>query len=248
LWATSIIGGATLAALVIGLVRNKAVALIGGAEAVGLLGLYTSLVATAASLATLGIDSSAVRLLAQNANDPIRAQNIRRAVWTIACPFALIGALLFWFLRGPISELVIGARSFSGDVGWLAIGVAASVLGAVQIGIIQAYGRVGDAARVRLWGSLISTLIAIAAIYQLGLRGILVAVVIVPFTSYVLGMGYGRQLPSIDEGRSGIAELRGYAQLLIGIGAAVMISQAVGNLSALAGRAIVTRELGRGAA
>ena len=70
LWVTSVVGGATLGALLIGLVRNKAIAVIGGPSAVGLLGLFTALVAMGASVSTLGLDTSAVRQLSQKTDDP----------------------------------------------------------------------------------------------------------------------------------------------------------------------------------
>ena len=88
LWATSVIGGATFAALVIGLFRNKAVALIGGPEAVGLLGLFKVIISTVASIATLGLGTSAVQQLSQDLEDESQASQSRWAILSLACILA----------------------------------------------------------------------------------------------------------------------------------------------------------------
>lgn len=248
LWATSIVGGATLGALLIGLVRNKAVALIGGPEAVGLFGLFTALVSMGASVTTLGLDTSAVRQLSQKADDPAEAGRVRCAIWTLAWPLALIGAGAIWLFRAPLAEYAVGDRDYSDEVGWLGVAVAATVIAASQMAILQGYSRIADLARVRLVGSALATFVGVLAIYRLGIAGIVVAVLAIPVVNCVLSAWFGRNLPDFAWRRPADGKIVGYWKMLAAIGAVVMVTNTVGSLNQLAVRSIVTHQLGLDAA
>jgi len=244
LWATTVVGGATLGALLIGLARNKAVALIGGPEAVGLLGLFTAIVMTGASIATLGLDTSAVRQLSSKVDEPVEAAHVRWAIWTLALPLAIAGGGLIWLLRESIAQHALGNAAFSSFVGWLGIGVSATVIGASKMAVLQSYGRIGDVARVRLWGSLIATCISVGAIYKYGISGIVVAVIVLPTLNVALASYYARGLPSLRSQLPPRARLIADWRALVVVGIAVMAALALASFGQLVVRAIVTRQLG----
>lgn len=244
--ATSIVGGATFGALLISLVRNKAIALIGGPEAIGLIGIFTSVITFAGAIAALGLDTSAVRLLSQNASAPEKVARVRLAIWTLAWPLAVLGGALLWMLREAVSLLVIGNAAYADAIGWLGIGVAATVLGSAQMAIIQADGRVGDVARVKLWSALIATCFSVAAVYWLGLFGLAVAAIAVPIAGSIVSQFYSRRAragtrPSRDEI---VDDWRSLAS----VGVVVMLTFATSSAVNLAERSIVMRELGASAA
>ena len=62
--STALIGGMQVVTLAIGVVRNKALALLLGRSGVGLAGLYLAATTLIGSLAGLGINSSGVRQIA----------------------------------------------------------------------------------------------------------------------------------------------------------------------------------------
>jgi O-antigen/teichoic acid export membrane protein len=244
LWATSLVGGATLGALLIGLIRNKAVALIGGPTAVGLLGLFTSTISLGASVATLGLDTSAVRQLSSKIEDPAKASEVRSAVNLLACFLAMSGAAVLWVLRHPAAVYVLDDPSLADEVGWLALGVAATVLAASYTAVLQSYGLLGAVARVRVWGSALATAVSVAAIYWLGLTGIVVAAIASPVTTLILVAWYSRSLPDFTAGRPSWRQLLGQWHDLAAIGGTAMLAFAFGSVSQLGVRSIVARELG----
>ena len=247
LWATSVVGGATLGALLIGLIRNKAIALIGGPSAVGLLGLFTALVAMGASVSTLGLDTSAVRQLSQNADKAEEAGRVRWAIWTLAWPLALIGGAAIWLFRTPLAEFVVEDAAYADEVGWLGVGVAATVVAASQMAILQGYSRIGDLARVRLSGSILATVVAVAAVYRFGVAGIVIAVLATPVANCLFAAWYSRKLPSVGERRLD-RNVTSYWKALATIGALVMLTNAVQSLTQLGTRSVITHELGLDAA
>lgn len=244
LWVTSVVGGATLGALLIGLVRNKAIALIGGPSAVGLLGLFAALVAMGASVAALGLDTSAVRQLSQKTDDAEAAGNVRWAIWTLAWPLALVGAGAMWILRTPLAKFVVEDASFAREVGWLGLGVAATVIAATQMAILQSYTRIGDLARVRLGGSIVATVIGVAAVYRFGIAGIVIAILAMPLANCLLALWFGRKLPKPNSPRRLDGSVTAHWKVLAAIGVLVMLTNAVGSLTQLATRSIVTHQLG----
>jgi PST family polysaccharide transporter len=243
LWATSVVGGATFGALLVGLIRNKAVALIGGPGAVGLLGLFTALVSMGASITTLGLDTSAVRQLSQRANDPAEAGKVRWAIWTLAWPMAVLGAAAIWLLRVPLAEYAVGDRGYSDEVGWLGIAVAATVIAATQMAILQGYARITDLARVRFGGSILATFIGVLAIYLFGVAGIVVAVLAIPIANCLLALWF-RSLPGFDWRQAARSKVIGHWKILATIGAVVMLTHTIGSVTQLAVRSIITHRLG----
>jgi PST family polysaccharide transporter len=244
LWATSVVGGATLASLVIGLARNKAVALIGGPAAVGLLGIFSSVVSMAASITTLGIDTSGVRQVSQQVENAQAVATTKRAIWTLIWPLALLGCTATWIFREPLARFAAGDARYAAAIGALGIGVAASAVAAAQMAVLQGYGRVGDLARVRLWGSVLGTAGGISAVYALGVAGIVIAVVATPLSNCLLAMALGRKLPGSDWRRLFVGGLNHEWRTLITIGAVVTATNVVASLSQLWTRALVTQRLG----
>lgn len=244
LWATSVVGGATLAALVIGLARNKAVALIGGPSAIGLLGLFSSVVSMAASIATLGLDTSGVRQVSQQLSNTRDVARARRAIWTMVWPLALIGLAATWIFRDPLARFSTGNAGYAAAVGALGIGIAASVIAAAQMAILQGYGRVGDLARVKLWGSILGTIIGVLAVFSLGNVGIVIAVVATPIGNSLFAFFLSRKLPGSDWRQLFSAPLTDEWRTLVSIGAVVTATNVVASLSQLSTRALVTHQLG----
>jgi len=244
LWATSVVGGATLMSLVIGLARNKAVALVGGPAAVGLLGLFGALVSMVASIATVGLDTSGVRQLSQQHGRPAEGARTKRAIWTMAWPLAILGGSATWLLRRPLAGFSAADVGYAAAVGVLGIGVAASVVGAVQVAILQGSGRVADVARVKIWGSVAATTVGVLAVYFLGVAGIVIAVIAIPLSTCLFSFLFGRGLPGSDWPRLFRARLSDQWRTLALIGAVVTITNIVASLSLLSTRALITHRLG----
>src|SRR5579871_2044478 len=98
--STSIIGGASVVNILIGLVRSKAVAVLLGPAGVGLIGLLQNLMQTASSVASLGMSSVGTRQISEAAatGDMAAVAVARRALLLGTILLALIGASVFWLL------------------------------------------------------------------------------------------------------------------------------------------------------
>jgi PST family polysaccharide transporter len=246
--STSIVGGATLASLVIGMVRMKVIAALLGPAGIGLMGMLNALQTMGASIAGMGLDTSAVRQLSAGQDDPERSRIARWGVWTFAWPLAIAGGLVMWLFRYELARLVLGDPAYGPWVGWVAVGVALTVLGIAQLAGVQSFRRLGDLARIRLWSAFAAAVVSIAAVWQWGLAGIVVAVVATPLATALFALWYCRNLPPWQPGRFPAQAVRVEWRTLAALGVTVMITTGIGSLTQASVRSILAQRLGLDAA
>jgi O-antigen/teichoic acid export membrane protein len=162
--ASSITGAAQLIGLAASLVKMKAVAVLLGSAGVGLMGLYMNLVATAASIAGLGVGSVGKRQIAtaQAEGGEVALGRTRRALFWGTLLLALLGALVFALGRAPIARLILDDETRAPEVAWLSLGVALTVAASSQGALLTGMRRVGDLARIKVSSGVVGVLLGVA--------------------------------------------------------------------------------------
>lgn len=241
--STSIIGGATVATILIGILRTKILAVLAGPEGIGLLGLLANITALVAAVANFGLAFSAVREIAGAQSDRRKAE-IRRALWVASLPLALLGGLLLWLGREPITRLAADDQSLSLLVGLSGILVFLSVIGLVQQCVLQGLQRMKALGWIKIGGALLSTLIAIPAVALLpGKGGLFIAALALPLGVVLVSLPFApRDLPAVPALARHLT--RSTVTLLLRVGAVVTLTTTISQLGLLAVRALVVRESG----
>lgn len=244
--SSSIIGGASVINILVGLVRIKVVAVLLGPAGVGLVGLLQNLVTTASGIAALGFGNVGTRQIAEAAGreDQAGIAAARRALFWGTLGLAILGATLFWLLRDMLAAQVLDDPTMSTEVGWLALGVALTVAAGSQSALLNGLRRIGDIARVSIVSALLSTAAGIGAVMLWGNQGILAFVIAGPLASFLTGHFYVARLPRITVPRTPLPELAAQWKTLARLGAAFMVAGLVTTLGQLAVRTLVQRELG----
>lgn len=222
--SSSIIGGASFLNILIGLVRTKVLAILLGPDGVGLFGLYKNLLTTVSTVATMGLDTVGTRQIAEaNARGEERALTVaRRALFWGTIILASVGTVLMWAFRGPLARRVLGSSSHAAIVGWLSLGVALMVMSASQGALIQGMRRIGDMARISLYGAVLNTVAGIAVIWRWGLHALVYYVLITPLATFLLGHLYVSRLPRITAYLVSLRELADQWKFLVRVGVAFM--------------------------
>ena len=244
--SSSIVGGASVLSIIFGIVRTKVAALLLGPAGVGLIGLYTNIMTTAATLAGLGFGNVGTRQIAEAAarEDTLAIAAARRALfWGTLC-LSLAGAAALWLLREPLARVLLSDASRADAVGWLALGVALTVGGASQAAVLNGLRRIGDLSRISALGALLGTLAGIALLWRWGERGLLAFVLAGPLASFLLGHLYVARLPKVRSPQTPLPELARQWRRLIQLGAAFMLTALAGSLAHLLVRTPVQRESG----
>jgi O-antigen/teichoic acid export membrane protein len=244
--SSSIIGGASVINILIGLLRIKVIAVLLGPAGIGLIGILQNLMATASTIAALGFGTVGTRQIAEAAGREDRpgVDAARRALLWGSLGLAVLGGVLLWALRDVLAESVLGDPDRASLVGWLAIGVALTIASGSQGALLTGMRRVGDIARVQVYSALMSAVLGIGAIWLLGEAGLLLFILASPLSGFVVGHLYVARLPKMQSQRSPFPELVAQWKTMARLGAAFMIAGLVGMLGQLAVRTMVQRELG----
>ena len=244
--STSIIGGASVLNILVGLVRGKISALILGPSGVGLVGLLFSLLSTSSAIAGLGFGNVGTRQIAEavGREDEAAIAAARRAIVLGTLGLAAIGAAVFWLLRGLLARYVLGDSRLTGDVGWLALALALTVAAASQSALLNGLRRIGDLARVSVISSAAATVVGVGVLLIFGARGLIAYVLITPIASFVVGHIYVARLPKLRATNTTLAELTGQWRTLVRLGAAFMLAGLAGGAAQLIVRSLIERRLG----
>ncbi len=244
--SSSIIGGASMINIVVGLLRIKVAAVLLGPAGVGLIGLLTSLAGTASAVAGLGLNNVGTRQIAEatGRKDAQATAAARRALFWGTLVLALLGTGIFWALRDVLAARVLGDPALSGEVGWLALVVALTVAAGSQSALLNGMRRIGDLAKVSVLSALLSTGLGVGAVLLWGRGGLMAFVIVGPLAGFLLGHIYVARLPKVQVPPTPLRVLAGQWRVLATLGAAFMVAGLAGTLGQLLVRTLVQRELG----
>ena len=241
----SIIGGASVINILVGLLRIKVAALLLGPAGVGLIGLFSNLISTGAGIAGLGFGNVGTRQIAQAAaSDSVRVATARRALFWGTLSLAVLGGTAFWALRNVLADRVMGEPALANDIGWLSLAVALSIASASQNALLNGLRRIGDIARVSIASAILSTLAGIGALWAWGHDGIVIYVIAGPLASFVFGHWYVSRLPRMNARRQRFGDMAVEWKVLASLGFAFMVAGLAGTAGQLLVRLLVQRELG----
>ncbi len=243
---SSIIGGSSVLNILIGLARTKVLAILLGPSGMGLISLYTTLMSTATSIASMGIGTVGTRQIAEaHASDNAHAIAVaRRAIFWGALLLAGAGALVVWTLREQLAAHVLGDTEHAGVVDWLALGVALSVASASQGALIQGMRQIGDIARISVYGSILNTILGIGLLWQWGSTALWAFILIGPLFNFLLGHLYVSRLAKVQPSKINVQELTRQWQMLLRLGLPFMGAGLVETLVQLWIRVSVSDQLG----
>lgn len=240
-----LIGGSSALNIAFGIVRAKAVAVMLGPSGFGFMGLYTSILNLAQSIAGMGINASGVRQIAAAAasGDAERvgrtALVLRRVSWLLG----LAGGAVVVALARPISVLTFGDAEAALPVAVLSVAVLLRVVGDGQGALIQGLRRIADLATLTVLGGLAGTLLTIAIVAVWRTRGIAPSLVAAAGASLVFSFWYSRRL-SVASARPTWSQVRREASGLLRLGFAFMASGVLMMGAAYAVRLFIVRQAG----
>jgi len=172
--SSALVGGSSLIAVALRIVRVKVFALLLGPAGVGLLGIYTSITQLTQTLVSIGIETSGVRQIAEaNRNGDERSIAAAAIVLRrLGFLLGLLGAGLLFFLSAPIARISFGNQEHSSAIEVLSLVVGLGIVSVSQRALIQGMRRITDLALVTVLGAFFATMLGIGCIYLLGEQGV----------------------------------------------------------------------------
>jgi len=243
--SSALIGGSSMLNVAIGMVRTKAMAVLLGPAGFGLMGVYGSIADFALSIASMGINTSGVRQIAEAVGSG-EADRIAQTVVVLrrtSVILGLFGAVLLVLFSSQVSNLTFGSNQHAAAVALLSLAVFFRLVSGSQGALVQGMRRISDLAKMSLLGAAYSTVISIPMVYFLREDGVVPALVVVAAMSIVSSWWYSRKV-RVETPSMTVRQVRHEAASLLKLGFAFMACWVLTTGAAYAVRTMVLRMIG----
>lgn len=243
--SSSIMGGAAGINMLLSMLRVKFAAILIGTAGVGLLASFTALQNMIATLAGLGLQSSAVREIAaaSSRNDHEAVGRViltlRRMCWLTG----FMGMLSMMLLSSWLSQLVFGKLDYAVDIAVLGIAILLANISGGQKALIQGMRHIGDLARVNIIAATVGTISAIVLYWTFGLRGIIPTILMIAATQLCSSWWYARRI-YVSKVRLSWSETFNQANDMVRLGIAMMFSGLLASAVSLITISLITQQEG----
>jgi enterobacterial common antigen flippase len=247
--SSTLVGGSSVLNTGIGILRTKALAVILGPAGFGLFGLYNSIANLTQSIAGVGINSSGVRQIAVavGSNDELRIARTATILRRTSMFLGLIGAALLIVFSRQVSTMTFGTADHAGAVCLLSVAVLFQLISGGQTALIQGMRRIGDLAKMSVFGALFATLVSIPLVYYFRENGVVLSIIAVAAMTIVTSWWYSRKIRVSFPGAADL-RIRQEVTALLKLGFGFMASGLVAMGIAYAVRVLVLRHVGFAAA
>jgi enterobacterial common antigen flippase len=194
--STSIIGGSTVIVMLIRMLRTKVLAILLGPGGIGLEAIYDSVVTLWKTASDLGVSSSGVRQIA-SAMGSGNQEVIATTVFTlrrICLVLGTIGAVALFLSREWVSRITFGNADHAADVGLLSIILLFGAVMGGQGALLQGMRRIGDLAKMNMFGALAGAILSIPIVYIWGRAGIPAYMVLTSGVAVIVAWSYVRRV------------------------------------------------------
>jgi len=244
--SSALIGGSSVLNVLLGIVRTKVLAVLIGANGMGLFGALSSLTTLAGGIAGMGINASGIRQIAEAAGTSDQ-QGIARTAFVLrrtSLALGFVGMLGLLILCRPISKATFGDTSYAGAIALVSLAVLFTTVAAGEVALIQGLRRIRDLAALSVWSATLSTVVSLPIIYLFRERGIAPFLLAVSLLSIATSWWYARKVVEIDRTPLQAPAVWREAKALLGMGVVFMLSGLMGNGVAYLTRVIVIKQMG----
>ena len=175
---------------------NKAVALLLGAEGMGIIGLFNSAIGMLKTGAGLGISQSAVRDIseANGSKDEKRFSRIISLTNKVIIYTSLLGIIVTIILSPFLSKWSFGNNDFIIAFIWLSIVVGLNILSEGQLAILKGMRQLRALAKASMIGSVVGLITAVPFYYFFGKGGIVPSLIITAFSALFFSNYFVRKI------------------------------------------------------
>ncbi len=242
--SSSLIGGAQGINMLIGMVRVKFVAVLIGPVGVGLVGTYRATVQLIGTIAGLGLQSSAVRDIAEavGSGDQERigrtVLTLRRMCWLTGG----LGSLAVALFAPKLSQMTFNSPDYALNIALVGLTILFSNVQGGQMALIQGMRRIGDLAKLNVFGVASGSIVSVGLYWWLGKEGIVPAIVLLGIIQLSASWWFARKV-AVPKVVMSWGDSFKAAGGMVKLGLAFMWSGALTMGVAYATRALITREI-----
>ena len=223
-------------------ILNKIIAMLLGAEGMGIIGIYHSAINLLKNGASLGINQSAVRdiseaNLCQDTKRFSRTISLTNNVILFTC---LLGIVVTIILSPLLSNTYFSDYSYTLSFVWISLVVGLNILSDGQLTILKGMRQMRAMALASLYGSILGLFAAVPFYYIFGKGGIIPSLVVTAFISLILSNIYVKRI-DYEKISFTLKEVFSESKPMIIMGVALMLVGFVGSAFDLIITAYISR-------
>jgi antigen flippase len=233
--SNAMIGGAQIATLASAFLRSKVIAIVLGPAGIGLVGVMTAFNGNLSALATWGLGTSGVRLVAgTEGEERLRKQAaVRKLGLLLAISGLALTLVLFW----PVTQVTFQNVNYAGEILIAGLAVPCLIASTAWSSILQARGYVKSLAYLQIGAAVVGLVLGTPLIYLYGTMGVaasmLLAAAVPAFATWWIAR---KNCPS-----AGAVVMSDDIKVLIRLGGGLVFVGVASQMAAYAVRLIVIR-------
>ena len=234
--SSGIIGLVQVFQIVFGLIRNKAIAILVGAQGFGIWGLYNTYIEMVSQISILGLDQSGVRQIAKNSDNKNYLYKCIYIFKQTILVVSILSTILSILFSKSISKAIFNSEDYYIGVIIASFVILFNGISKGQRSILNGLHDIKGLAISQIVGAIIGSIVAIIAVYLFGINGIPMFIFAVGLSLvgstwwFVRKLNIKKEVPSIVEYKS---ELKKLISLGLGFGIAGIIASIMTYFSRL---------------
>ena len=194
--ATSLFGGVQVYNVLIGIIRSKIIAVLLGAQGMGILRLLEQPLGIISLITEMGLGASSVRDIAKakTSEDDYKIsrtiKTVRRWVWMTG----ILGVFVVIVLSPLLGKTIDEKTSYTWTFILLSITLLFTAVSSGQTAILRGLRRIKDTARVVMIGSSFGLIISIPFYYIYGIKGIVPTLILTSLSVLLTSLYYSRKV------------------------------------------------------
>ncbi len=243
--STALVGGSQVASVLLGIVRNKALAILVGTTGIGLIGIYSTLTGTIGTATGLGISYSGVRQIAEatGSGDEERIARTAITLRRMSLLLGFLGTVLMVVFCVPLSRLTFGNGGHAGAIAVLSLTVFMAAVSGGQGALVRGMSRIADLAYITVLGAVLGTICSIPLVYFWGEKGIVPFIVTVSAMTILTSWWFARKIP-LAKAHLSWRQTRAVARGLLSLGLFFMSSSLMSFCVSYLVRVLLIRKIG----
>lgn len=218
--------------ILVGVIKNKIVAILLGAEGMGIMGLLNNAASLIKTGAGLGISQSAVRDIshANGTGDQEKISRIINIVRKVVLFTSFLGMFITIVLSPLLSKWEFGDYTYTLAFVFLSISVFFEIFVDNQLAILKGTRQLRSLAKASIWGALIGLITGVPLYFWLGVKGIVPSFIISAFATFLVTRYYVNKI-NYERTKIPIRIVVKEASPMVKMGAALMFTTLLGMIS-----------------
>lgn len=223
--AIGLFGGVQVFQIVVGVIRNKIVALLLGPFGMGITGLITSATQFIASLTGFGLHTSSVRDVSKaHATNDIQEISITvKVLRRLVLLTGLLGTIITFLFAPLISEISFGSKDYVTEFRIVSIILLIDQICIGQKVLLQGTMNYTYMAKASLIGSVLGLILCVPLYYVWEVKAIVPVLILTSLTSLLLSWHFSKKVPIINVDLS-IKETINKGTVMLKLGLAIALS------------------------